>query len=175
MNQNGMRDYDPALSRYIEADPIGLRGGINVYGYVGGNPINRIDPWGLDWVYHQSTGQTTHDTNGSSTNAGTGYSGNGEGLNNPDMQNVPNTGPIPRGTYTINQQQDNTTNSGTNLPASMRLTPNDGTDTFGRGGFLIHGDNANGNQSASEGCIILNRNVRNAIGNSGDNRLRVVP
>ena len=40
------RDYDPSLGRYIEADPIGLAGGGNVYGYVGGNPVSLIDPEG---------------------------------------------------------------------------------------------------------------------------------
>jgi RHS repeat-associated protein len=37
---NYFRDYDPKTGRYIESDPIGLAGGINGYGYVGGNPVN---------------------------------------------------------------------------------------------------------------------------------------
>ena len=47
MHYNYLRDYDPTTGRYIEVDPIGIAGGLNTYGYVGGNPLIGIDPYGL--------------------------------------------------------------------------------------------------------------------------------
>jgi RHS repeat-associated protein len=42
------RYYDPMDGRFISKDPIGFRGGINLYSYVQNNPVGYIDPFGLD-------------------------------------------------------------------------------------------------------------------------------
>jgi RHS repeat-associated protein len=53
------RYYDPAAGRFLNRDPIGYAGGVNLYGYTAGNPVNGLDPLGLcgpekDWLWHLS-------------------------------------------------------------------------------------------------------------------------
>jgi RHS repeat-associated protein len=43
---NRHRDYDPTSGRYIQADPIGLEGDANPYGYAKANPLKYVDPDG---------------------------------------------------------------------------------------------------------------------------------
>jgi RHS repeat-associated protein len=47
LSYNNMRDYDPSMGRYIQADPMGLKAGSNLYSYVRGNPTQLADPTGM--------------------------------------------------------------------------------------------------------------------------------
>jgi RHS repeat-associated protein len=46
---NYFRDYDPAIGRYVESDPIGLGGGLSTYVYSGATPVSATDSFGLDY------------------------------------------------------------------------------------------------------------------------------
>lgn len=50
-HDNRFRYYDPSIGRYISGDPIGQRGGINLFSYARLNPLIRIDPLGLNDCY----------------------------------------------------------------------------------------------------------------------------
>jgi RHS repeat-associated protein len=44
------RYYDPSAGRFLNRDPIGVAGGLNLYGYTGGNPVAGADPLGLSSI-----------------------------------------------------------------------------------------------------------------------------
>jgi hypothetical protein len=117
------------------------------------------------WTYRQSDGELLHD----GQFEGTGYSGTGDGRNNPAAQKLEGVGPIPCGRYRIGGAYDHPRLG----PCVMNLDAEFGTDTFGRSLFRIHGDNAR--HDASHGCIILGPAIRHAIAGSFDRELTVVP
>lgn len=117
------------------------------------------------WIYDQRTGHLSQD----GKLVGTGYAGHGAGIDNPSDQNEQGVGPLPRGTYSI-AKPENDPKLG---PVAMRLTQTSG-ESYGRAGFFIHGDNSECNESASEGCIIMSRTVRDEIAASNDHALTVV-
>ncbi len=119
------------------------------------------------WIWDQSAGELRRD----GKTVSRGYAGSGRGLNNPAMQAAAGTGPIPRGRWRITELRLTGASTG---PYTLVLVPCDGTDSCGRSEFRIHGDNTRLDHSASHGCIILPRAVREAIWASGDRELEVV-
>jgi uncharacterized protein RhaS with RHS repeats len=61
--------YDPSQGRWVNRDPMGESGGLNLYGFTGGDPVNKVDPSGeiafvpvlvgigigiaVDWIYDE--------------------------------------------------------------------------------------------------------------------------
>lgn len=99
------------------------------------------------------------------------YSGAGEGLNNPDMEDVKRIGPIPKGLYRIPLWLPKHPSKG---PIVARLVPVD-HDARGRTGFLIHGDNSTpAPNDGSWGCIVAPRSTREWLRGSGEQQLTVL-
>ena len=86
---------------------------------------------------------------------GFGYSGiAGNVMNNSSYERKPDEGPIPKGTYTISL----TDNEKGQL--THHLEPDTTNKMYKRSGFMIHGDNAYANHSASTGCIVAPYSTR---------------
>lgn len=117
-------------------------------------------------TYEQDTGKITL----ASHSVIWGYSGHGDGLNNPAMETVHGVGCIPKGRWEIIEWYDN---YGPKGPVVARLKPI-GHDAHGRDGFLIHGDNPLLNHTASDGCIVSGYSDRVLWRTSGDIDIEVI-
>jgi hypothetical protein len=171
-----------ASAHYVQPDPMGLHAGVNPYAYVDGNPLQWIDPNGLEprlpgtpvlvCLYGQGNGSFSciDQTTGKTVVEGSCYSGTGAGRDNPAMNGVPSQGPTPRGWWDIANGQ--TTRLGS---PSFRLAPDPGNSVYQTlrqpNSFLIHADNAR--HDASEGCTICERRIRDVIDRYPGSRLVV--
>ena len=107
--------------------------------------------------YAQSTGKVTLDDG---SLVAVGWAGRGKGKNNPAMQAVKSTGPLPQGVYTVGEWRDHP-----RLGAMVaRLIQTEG-ETFGRDEFFIHGASRNLDKfgQESKGCIVLTHNNREEV------------
>jgi RHS repeat-associated protein len=167
--QNGYRSYAPAIGSYSQMDPIGLGGGFNRRGYVGGNAFSLSDPYGLDPWYDESTEDSSCACNNVERTAKSNY---GREWNNPAVANTCN-----EGVY------DNLKEAGVNAPNrypnwmgkyplgagaggwSDRKTKIEGwvPTTRPRAGDVVAGDGGTG--SAHVGIVVIRKN--GSLGSAG--------
>ena len=126
----------------------------------------------MNWIFEQRTGKL-YDPQGNCV--ATGYAGgncgkNPEGINNPDMQGVKGVGPLPVGLYTLGEPVLKSHLG----PFAIPLIPDPSNEMFGRSSFYCHGDSIASPGSASEGCIIVPRPIRNTMWESLTHVLEVV-
>lgn len=126
----------------------------------------------MSWLWENCSGKLYNDAG---ELIAIGYAGGDKGavpdaVNNPAFEASEGVGPLPSGTYTINPPRD----GGHLGPYVLDLTPDASNVMYGRSLFRIHGDNPKMNKSASDGCIILPRTIRQEIWDSGDRTLEVV-
>ncbi|QZE56388.1 hypothetical protein pEaSNUABM40_00194 [Erwinia phage pEa_SNUABM_40] len=119
------------------------------------------------WKYEQTTGRLY---NAAGKVVATGYAGKGQHKNKHESQAVVGMGPLPVGHYTLNAPRT----SAKTGPYAMDLTPAADNVMFGRSAFQMHGDSIKAPGTASSGCIIMPRNIREMVWNSGDHQLEVV-
>ncbi|WP_293381809.1 DUF5675 family protein [Phenylobacterium sp.] len=114
-NQNWNRDYDTSLGRYMEADPLGIEAGQNLYSYVDGDPLWLIDPQGLEVTIsvqrqgYSSSGNSVTDMLTASSDI-TQQSISLYAMENANAGNYRNKPPIPPGTYSAFIRRDHSPN-----------------------------------------------------------------
>lgn len=119
----------------------------------------------MAWTYEQRSGRLF---NPKGVLFSVGYSGHGEGRNNPLFESVHEIGVIPAGLWHIGAL---IVDGGHLGPHIMALTPV-GHDAHGRTAFFAHGDNPG--HDASHGCVILGRLIRDAMAASPDRDFLVI-
>lgn len=126
----------------------------------------------MTWTWDQSAGTLSRDGKLISR----GYSGAGRGKNNPALEGVRAVGPVPAGCWKIGAPYNSQSVGPYALPLNaVDAKPDDDVhQPTGRSAFRIHGDSIKSPGTASRGCIILPRAVRELIWKSGDRDLLVV-
>lgn len=126
----------------------------------------------MSWTWDQSAGALYRDGQLISR----GYSGKDRGKNNPALEGLRGIGPIPAGKWKLVRVYDSA-NVGPYAIVLDAIDAKPGDDRHeptGRSAFRIHGDSIRAPGTASRGCIILPRAIRERMWRSGDRLLEVV-
>jgi RHS repeat-associated protein len=150
------RYYNSGIGRFIGEDAIGFDGGdANLYRYVGNNSINSVDPSGfLVWgVYNRGNKQLilADASRKSAPIIVNVFSGTEEAKDQPQLESVPDKGPIPKGRYEILEHTVQNWYRLDRLDSKPRNDKDD--DLYGRGAFRLHPG------TLSLGCITIPNNT----------------
>lgn len=166
----------------MSRDPIGEKGGLNLYSYVNNNPVNLVDPLGLYNCTYSISSHTmtcTSDAGNDGFSSPDWTSGNngskcpgGNCQDNPNQTGVSFAGPAPTGTYDL---------SAPTKPGGGRrhMNPKSGTNMKGRSDIETHG--CTNPATCSEGCLAAKSNkTRDDFNDAmskeeGNNTVKVVP
>ena len=157
LHYNYFRYYEPETGRYISPDPIGLMGGVNVWGYVGQNPLGFVDYSGL------STALVDRDNNTISVTFKNGqvvtYAAGNNTINPSGGPNkIGSNGPAPVGIWPV-QLPINTSGDIRYGPYFWPIGAVDASgnraDIARQRGIGLHGGRRS-YQSRTEGCIRMN-------------------
>jgi RHS repeat-associated protein len=162
------RAYSSAFGRFISRDPLGEKGGLNLYGYVGNDPVNAVDPFGLEalLVIHRAPpqpGQIARDTPGIMTIYENGHYLGWTAVNENGYEE--GTHGIYAGIYRVLPRTDADKKSQfpNGTPAVTALgEPNPGDAGYGNHYVYIHEKLSNG-QPDSRGCITMDANEAERI------------
>jgi len=102
-----------------------------------------------------------------------GWAGRFSGKGNPKLESAHGIGPLPCAYYTLDSWEENHLKLGKMV---AHLTPDPGSQMWGRDGFYIHGPSNDPSEYGNEsmGCIVEPHPQRQAIKDTGDMRLRVI-
>jgi len=165
------RYYDPTVGRFISEDPIGFGGGdVNLMAYVGNNPVNWVDPWGLfviDIIEHGTRNGPTY----SATINVTGDSGASVTVSGSTWPNPENASPgIAPGTYDATYS----TTGHKGITNGVRLENGGEVPTLGPNPAQNNNDYATGvnihtgyseTNRGSAGCITINPQEASSVWN----------
>ena len=130
----------------------------------------------MPFVYHQRSGRLAAPDGSvlavgyAGYDDGDGVPEPGEGKNDPGMERVKMVGPLPAGRWAMGPAFDHARLGTCCIP----LLPLPGTRTYGRSGFLVHGDSRKQPGAGSHGCVVMPLAVRQQLAAASDRVLEVV-